>query len=262
MTTAMIGGVNLSYWMDGRPDQPVLVLAHSLGSDHAMWDSQMAAWLADFRVLRYDMRGHGASEITPPTDAPFGIDRLGQDVVGLLNHLKIPRAHFCGLSLGGLVGMWLGVNAPGHLERIVLADTAAKIGNPDLWNARVDLVRAGGMAAVLQALLQRSFTPAFLAQASPALDAARRTLLATPPRGYIDACIAIRDADLRSDITRISAPTLMLTGAHDIATPPADGRFIAAAIPGAQYRELDAAHIANIEAPQAFADVVREFLLR
>jgi 3-oxoadipate enol-lactonase len=241
----------------GPPGAPVLVFSNSLGTNFSMWDPQIPALAARFRILRYDTRGHGQSAGTP---GPYSLTQLGRDVVGLLDALEIERAHFCGLSMGGVIGMWLGIFAADRVDRLALCNTGAKIGTNDGWNTRIEMVRKGGMAAVIDAVVQRWFSPAFIASAPDEIERTRQMILATPPEGYIANCAAIRDMDQRETISRITAPTLVIAGAKDSATPPADGRFISERIAGARYAELDAAHLSNIEAAGRFTEVLLQFL--
>jgi 3-oxoadipate enol-lactonase len=222
-----------------------------------MREPQIAALARTFRVLRYDTRGHGTSTDTP---GPYSIESLGRDVVGLLDGLGIERAHFCGLSMGGMIGMWLGVHAPGRLRQLVLANTAARIGPPDNWNARIEKVRAGGMAAISQAVMERWFTPGYIAKHPGQIVAMRQMMERTPAQGYVACCAAVRDMDQRDAVAAIGAPTLVIAGTHDIATPVADGRFLADRIKGAAYAEIDAAHLSNIEAAPAFTAALLAFL--
>src|SRR5487761_2404498 len=207
MPLANAGGVRLHYRIDGDAAAPPLVLANSLGAALVRWEPQMALLAARFRVIRYDTRGHGESEVTP---GPCTIAILGADVAALLDALAIPRAHFCGLSMGGMTGMWLGVNAPERIDRLVLANTAAKIGTADLWNARIDAIRKGGMAAVASAVLARWFTPALLEQPTPMVTRLRASFARTSADGYVACCAAVRDMDQRSALPRIQVPTLVI----------------------------------------------------
>lgn len=252
-----IGDAQLNYRFDGAEGAPVLVLSNSLGTTLDMWTPQMAAFSQHFRVLRYASRGHGESAATP---GPYSIERLGRDVVALLDGLSIERAHFCGLSKGGMVGMWLGVHAGPRLDRLVLCNTAAKIGTAELWNTRIDSVRQGGMAAVADAVVERWFTEGFRSREPAAVARVRQMLLDTPPQGYMACCAAVRDMDQRRDIARISCPTLVVAGTHDGATPPADTRRVAESVPGARYVELDASHLSNIEEAGRFTQEVLGFL--
>lgn len=257
MPVADVNGARIHYRLDGSEQAPVLMLCNSLGTDLGMWEPQTPAFAAQHRVLRYDRRGHGGSSVTP---GPYTMELLGRDALGLLDALGIERARFCGLSLGGMVGMWLGIHAGARIEKLVLCNTAAQIGAPDPWNARIDAVRKGGMAAIEAGVLARWFTPAFLEQPTPMLGRMRKTLLGLAPEGYAACCAAVRDMDQREAIVRIAAPTLVVAGTHDAATPPAAGQLIAGRIPGARYVELPAAHISNVEDADRFNAAVLDFL--
>jgi 3-oxoadipate enol-lactonase len=252
-----VGGVRIHHVLEGRADGPLLVLSHSLGTDHRLWDPQLPALAERFRLLRYDLRGHGASSLSP---APFDVAALGRDVLALLDRLGASELSFCGLSLGGMIGMWLGVNAPGRVRRLVLANTSARLAPPGGWDARIAAVEKGGVAAVAEGVLDRWFTPAFRAGHAAEVERIRAMLLATPAAGYAAACAAIRDMDQRSSVAGIRAPVLVVAGSADPATPPADGRFLAEAIPGARYVELAAAHLSNVEAAEPFTRAVTRFL--
>jgi 3-oxoadipate enol-lactonase len=252
-----VHGARIHYQFDGPSTAPVLVFSNSLGTNFSMWDAQIPALASCFRILRYDTRGHGQSSVTP---GPYSITQLGRDVVGLLDALEIERAHFCGLSMGGAIGMWLGIFAADRVNRLALCNTAAKIGTAEIWNARIEAIRAKGMAPIADSVIQRWFSPAFIASAPDKIERTRQMILATPPEGYIANCAAIRDMDQRETISRIIAPTLVIAGAKDPATPPADGRFIAERIAGARYAELDAAHLSNIEAAGPFTEALLQFL--
>jgi 3-oxoadipate enol-lactonase len=222
-----------------------------------MWDRQMPALLGHFRVLRYDTRGHGGSSVTP---GPYTNAQLADDILRLLDALGVERAHFGGLSMGGMAGMRLGVAAPERIDKLVLCSTGAKIGSAESWKARIDTVQEEGMAAVADTILGRWFTPAFAAQSPAALEPIRRMLLECSPEGYVACSEAIRDADERDAITQIRARTLVISGRHDPATPPADGHFLADRIPGARYVELPGSHLSNIECAHEFNRAVISFL--
>ncbi|MGA8220925.1 MAG: 3-oxoadipate enol-lactonase [Candidatus Acidiferrales bacterium] len=241
----------------GPTRAPILVFSNSLGTNFSMWDPQIPALSAHFRILRYDTRGHGQTSVTP---GPYTITQLGRDVVALLDAFNIGRAHFCGLSMGGGIGMWLGIFAADRIKRLVLCDTAAKIGTTDVWNTRIEIVRKGGTAAVVDGLTQRWFSPAFISSAPDQVERTRQMILSTSPEGYMANCAAIRDMDQRETISRIPVPTLVIAGTKDPVTTPADARFIVERIPGARYAELDAAHLSNIEAPGPFTETLLQFL--
>lgn len=250
-------GARLYYEIEGREDAPVLVLSNSLGTTLDMWAPQMPVLLQHFRVLRYDTRGHGRSDVTP---GPYSVAQLGDDVLALMDHLGIARAHFCGLSMGGMIGMWLGIHHAGRLNRLALCNTAARIGTPDTWNPRIAKVEAEGMAAIVDTVLERWFTAGFRQRAPEQVAIVRDMLLGTAPAGYSANCAAVRDMDQRADIGSIGVPTLVIAGTHDGSTPAADGRAVADAIPGARFVELDAAHLSNWEQSEQFNQALLAFL--
>lgn len=255
MPFVQAGDLRMRYELAGPAGAPVLVLSHSLGSDLSMWDPQFPVLEGSFRVLRYDGRGHGQTTVTPE---PCTIAELGGDVLRLLDALVLERVHFCGLSIGGLIGMWLGVHAPDRIAKLVLSNTAARIGTAETWNARIEAVRKDGMAAVAPTVVGRWFTPAFRERSPKVVDSALHTLAGTPAEGYIAGCVAIRDADASGELGAISTPTLVVAGSSDPATTPADGRRLAERIKGAEYVELPASHLSNLEAPERFnAELVR-----
>jgi len=251
------GDAELEYQVEGSADAPLLVLSNSLGTTMRMWEPQMPALLASFRVLRYDARGHGRSSVP---DGPYTIAQMGEDVLALVRAVGARRVRFCGLSMGGMVGMWLGVHAPALVERLVLCNTAARIGPPEAWNLRIARVRESGMGAIVEAVLARWFTPEFVDSGAPAVELARRMLLESSAEGYAAACAAVRDMDQRDDVGRIGAPTLVVAGTRDLVTTPADHRDLADRIDGARYVELDAPHISNLERPAEFTRALVDFL--
>jgi 3-oxoadipate enol-lactonase len=222
-----------------------------------MWTPQAEALGQRYRILRYDTRGHGQSAVTP---GPYKISRLAEDVIGLLDRLELDKISFCGLSMGGMIGMRLALRVPDRIGKVVLCCTAPKLGSVESWNGRITAVQKGGMAAVTDAVLERWYTPAFRAASPEQIQRTKQMLLTTPPEGYVANCEAIRDADLREEIARIRIPTLILMGKHDPVVPLADGRFMAERIRGAKYVELPAAHLANIETSDAFTSELATFL--
>jgi 3-oxoadipate enol-lactonase len=252
-----VDGCRIAWRWDGEPGRPVVILSHSLGVSMAMWDDQVKALGGEYRILRYDTRGHGGS------DAPSGdysLDRLGRDVLAVMDHLGIASAHFCGLSLGGMTGQWLAVHAAERIERLVIANSSAHMGPAEGWQQRIATVRAEGMAAITGAVLERWFTPAFLGGGAPGVERTRRMLLATSPDGYAGCCAAIRDMDLRPIIRLIASPTLVIAGSLDPATPAEHSELIRARIAGASLATLPAAHLSNIEQPDGFNAALRAFL--
>jgi 3-oxoadipate enol-lactonase len=257
MPFAQIDDVHLHYRTAGDPAHPCVVFSNSLGTDLRMWDAQAAALADSFYVVRYDTRGHGQSA---RGSAPVTIARLGQDVVGLLNILDIRRAHFCGISMGGLTGQWLGAHAPARIARLVLANTAARIGTAEGWSARAALVRGVGMGAVADGAAARWFTPAFIERERHTVSLMIGALREQDAEGYAACCEALAEADLRGALGSIAPPTLSIAGEFDPVTTVADGEALAAAIPGAQLALVPASHISNIEAEQPFTSVLLRFL--
>ena len=251
------GEALIHYALEGQGGAPVLVFSNSLGANYSMWDPQAGAFQKEFRILRYDTRGHGQSNSTP---GPYSIEQLAKDVIALLDSLELNRVHFCGLSMGGMIGMWLGVNAPERVERLVLCNTGAKIGTTEIWKARIEAVQKNGMASLAPAIIERWFTPAFRQKAPETMARIRNMIEEANVDGYIACCAAVRDFDCREQLGNIRTPTLVIAGAHDTATPPADGRFIGQKIPGARYAEMEAAHLSNIEAQNQFNKELTAFL--
>lgn len=253
-----IDNTRLHYRFDGPADAPVLVFSNSLGTTLDMWQPQVDAFAQHFRVLRYDSRGHGGSDVGT---APYTLERLGRDVVALLDGLGIERAHFCGISMGGLTGQWLGVYAPERLGKLVVCNTAARIGTTEGWQARAALVREQGMADVAAGAAGRWFTPDFIAAQPTVVDALIAQLRDSPPQGYAGCCDALADADLREVIATIPVPTLSVGGRFDPVTTPLDADFIASRVAGAARVDLDASHLSNVEAAADFNRAVLDFLL-
>lgn len=251
-------GCAIAYRFDGPQDAPVLILSNSLGTAMGMWDLQIPAFARHFRVLRYDSRGHGASGV--PAGA-YSMDRLGRDVIELMDGLGIETAHVCGVSKGGMVGQWLGVRAPERIGKLALCNTAAYMGPPAGWDQRIAAVKAGGMTPMTEPVLERWFTPEFRAGSPDAVAPVRAMLLATDPAGYAGCCAAIRDMDLRPTDPLIRRPVLVIAGSRDPSTPPDVTGAIAAMVPGARLEILEAAHLSNIEQPEDFTRTVLDFLV-
>jgi 3-oxoadipate enol-lactonase/4-carboxymuconolactone decarboxylase len=247
------------YRLTGRDDRPVLVLSHSLGQDHGMWDPQVADFSTHFRVLQYDTRGHGASSVTP---GDYSVDQLAKDVLALADSLGIDRFAFCGLSLGGMIAQWLAVHAPDRVTAVVLANTSAKP-DPERMEARRRKVLDSGMASVVDEVMGRFFSPRLLATNDPVVASSRRTLLSTDPVGYAGCCAAVRDMDQRAALGSIRCPTLIVDGDLDASLPwKGHGNILARDIPGAAVVHLPAAHLSNLECPRAFTAAVLRFLLQ
>jgi len=253
-----VGELRTHYALTGDKE-PVLVFSNSLGTDFSMWDPQVPELQSRFRILRYDTRGHGQSSVTP---VDYTIEQLGRDVLGLLDSLHLDRVHFCGLSMGGMIGMWLGIHEPERLHRLVLSNTAARIGTKEMWNARIATVRKDGMKTVAAAVIERWFTPGFRASFAETVARAQRMIENSPPEGYAACCAAIRDMDQREAVAQIKAPTLVIYGGSDPVTPGSDAQFLTDRIRGAVKVELAAAHLSNVEQADAFTEAVSNFLAR
>jgi 3-oxoadipate enol-lactonase len=246
--------VELNHVLEGPEDAPVLVLSNSLGSTLGMWDDQAPVLRERFRLLRYDQRGHGDS---PVPSGPYKIEDLGRDALALLDRLDIERASFCGLSIGGLVGMWLAGEAPERVERLVLCCTAARF-DSDFYDARAHKVRSEGVGSIADVVLERWFTPEFRAARPETVEWAGDMLRGTPTEGYAGCCEVLRDADMRSRLGEIRAPTLVVAGAEDPAATVDQAEEIRDSIPGARLVVIEgAAHLANVEQPEG---VTREIL--
>jgi len=258
MIRGAVGDTGIAYRVDGTHDGPALVLSNSLGTDHRLWDRQVPAVEGRFRVVRYEACGHGVS------DLPRGlvtIERLGQDLVALLDHLDIERAVVCGCSLGGVIALWLAANRPERLTGAVLANTGAKIGTNESWDARIAAVRAGGTVAVRDQVVGRFLTPEFRARDPETTALIAGMIEATNPEGYIAACEALRATDLRADASRVRVPVLIVGSERDQSTPPELSRELHASIDGSELVMIaDAAHLSNVEQPDQFNRVLRRFV--
>jgi 3-oxoadipate enol-lactonase len=242
----------------GQDKNPAIVFSHALGGDLSMWDRQVAHFAGEHRVLRYDLRGHGRS---PESASSFTVEDLGTDVLRLLDQHGIERAHFCGLSLGGLVGQWLGLHAAERLLSLTLVDTTHRMGAPDVWNQRFAQIEAGGMGAISQATMERWFTETFRKQEHETVARVRKVLEGTSITGYIACAKVVRDSAIEfDDLERINVPALVMTGTFDSAANPEDARRVSSHIPGSRYVELPAAHISPLEASGAFNGALGMFL--
>ena len=243
--------MRLRHRIDGPDDAPVLVLANSLGATLELWDRNIDAWSPSLRVLRYDARGHGGSDVPP---GPYTVEELGRDVLGLLDGLGIERASFCGTSLGGATGLWLAANAPERIECLVVACSSARFGEPDGWRERAELVRAGGMEAIADVVVSRWFTHKAPREL---VDAHRAMLVSTPPDGYAATCEAVGAWDFRDRLAEVRADTLVIAAAEDRAAPLEYSELIADRVPSSRLVVLErAAHLANVERADAFSELV------
>lgn len=243
--------------VDGPSDAPALLLSNPLSFNLSMWDPQVPALAQKFRVVRYDSRGHGKS---PAPARPYSMAELARDALNLLDALGIEKAHFCGLSLGGMVGQWLLSHAPHRLGKAILANTAAHMPPPELWNGRIRFANQNGLQAILDPTIQRWFTKDFIERAPETIAEVRAMIVGTPLAGYAGCCAAVRDMDQREAIRAVVNPVLVVIGRHDPGTTPAMGELIASRIPDARTAVLEAAHISNIEAPEDFTRTVLGFL--
>jgi 3-oxoadipate enol-lactonase len=244
--------------VEGPEGAPLLMLSNSLGTDLHMWDDQVAPFTRHFRLVRYDRRGHGRSDVPK---GPYSMERLGRDVLAVLDALGIERINWCGLSMGGMVGQWLGAHAPKRIDKLILSNTACYYPDKTFWAGRIKTVRENGLAGIVEANMERWFTKAFRESSPQAIARISEMFLATKADGYIACIEAIRDMDHRSLLPQIKAPTLVIAGKHDPATPLEGNEFICQQIPGATIAVLEAAHIANMELPRLYADTVLKFLL-
>jgi 3-oxoadipate enol-lactonase len=241
----------------GPEGAPVLMLSNSLATDLTMWDDQVAPFTRHFRLVRYDRRGHGKSSVPP---GPYSMERFGRDVLAVIDALQIPKINWCGLSMGGMVGQWLGANAPQRIEKLILSNTACYYPDKSVWDGRIKLVREKGLAGIVDTNMERWFTKDFRDHAKAPMQKMREMFLATKLEGFIGCGYAIRDMDHRPLLAKITAPTLVIAGRFDPATPLEGNEFIRDHIPGAKLAVLEAAHIANVEQPKIYADTVLDFL--
>jgi 3-oxoadipate enol-lactonase/4-carboxymuconolactone decarboxylase len=246
------------YRLEGKDGLPVIVLSHSIGTDHEMWAPQVPDVTEYFQVLRYDTRGHGASD---SPSGEYSIEQLGRDALALVDALKIPKFAFCGLSMGGAIGQWLVLHAPERVTQLILANTSPRFGTPDHWNSRIQAVRQGGMAAISEMALGRFFSPEFLARSKPEVSSIRSVLLGTTSEGYTGCCAALRDFDSTAELWKIKIPTLVITGENDVSTPlTGNADALLRNIAGARLVRLPAAHLSNLEAQNSFTAELLGFL--
>lgn len=250
-------GCRIYYRVDGDPSAPALLFSNSLGTTHELWDPQMDTFSRSFRVIRYDTRGHGRSS------APAGeytVGQLGGDAIAVLDAAGASRAHVCGLSLGGLTAMWLGIHVPERIESLTLASTGARIGSAAIWEERIGNVRRSGLESIVEGGKGRWFTSAFRAAHPDVVDRHVRMLVSGSAAGYIGCCAVLRDTDLRDEIAAIVSPTLAIAASEDSVTPPANAELMKARIPNTRLALLDVSHIVNVEAADAFNDLLLRFL--
>jgi 3-oxoadipate enol-lactonase len=250
-------GCPLNVEVEGNSGAPVLMLSNSLGTNLHMWDDQAAEWAKHFRLVRYDRRGHGKSGVTP---GPYSMERLGEDVLTMLDALKIEKANWCGLSMGGMIGQWLGANAPGRVEKLILSNCTDYYPDKGPWNDRIKLVREKGLAQIVSGNMERWFTKGFRDTHPEVIARFTKMFLATNLDGYIACGQAVRDMDHRALLPKIKAPTLIIAGRQDAATTLVMGESMRDRIPGAKLAVIEAAHISNAEQPRAYTKTVLNFL--
>jgi 3-oxoadipate enol-lactonase len=240
--------------VEGEADAPPLVLIHSAGAEHRMWERNLPAVRDRFRLIRYDARGHGRSDVP---SAPYTLDDLGTDLVAVLDALGVASAHVVGASLGGLVALWLAVRHPDRVRGAVFAGAAARFGTAASWEERADIVRRDGTEAVVDLVMRRFFSERFRREEADVVTGFADVLRRQSPEGYIGTCLALRDADLRDEVSAIRAPSLVVVGDEDVSVPPPDAEALSAAIPGARLLVLEGAgHLCTVERPDVFEDIV------
>ena len=259
MPTANVNDTTLHYRFDGPEDAPVILISNSLASNLTMWDHQIDTLLGlGFRVLRYDSRGHGQSGVTP---GPYSIEMLTADAIGLLDAFGIERASLMGCSKGGMVGQMAGTKHGDRIDKLVLCSTSAYMGGGDVWAARIEAVTNGGMAAVVDATIDRWFTRPGQERLPGDVARVREMILATPPEGFVACAQAIAAMDQRESIRAIDRPTLVVVGENDPGTPPSAAKLIHERIAGSKLVVLaDSAHFCNVEQAGAFNAALEEFL--
>lgn len=238
----------------GQPE--TIVFSNSLGTDLSMWDAVVEIVKPKFNVLRYDTRGHGQSTINSDS---VSVKELGEDVLELLDQLKLDKVTFCGLSMGGLIGQWLGIYYPERFQKIILANTAAKIGTAETWNTRIDLVKTNGLSVLLKGTAERWFTPAFRGENPEVVSAILEKFKQNSVQGYLANCAAVRDADFRNELQNLKVPTLIISGLQDEVTTVADGNFMKENIPDSRHVQLNANHLSAVELPEEFAKAIMDF---
>ena len=250
-------GCKINVEVEGPEAAPALMLSNSLGTNLHMWDQQAPEFAKHYRVIRYDRRGHGQSDVP---EGPYSMERFGRDAIAVLDALGVEKTNWCGLSMGGMVGQWLGANAPERVEKLVLSNTNFHYADMAPWHERIKLVDTKGLGQIVDANMQRWFTEGFRNRAPETIGRMKEMFVATDPKGYIGCCQAIMAMDFRDSNPGIGVPTMVIVGAQDVATPPAAGEAIQKQIKDAKLVSVDAAHISNMEQPEAYTRAVLDFL--
>ena len=259
MPTITSKGCPIHVVIEGPENAPVLMLSNSLGTTHAMWQPQVEAFTQHFRLLRFDRRGHGGSGVAK---GPYTMEGLARDALAVIDGLGLKKVNWCGLSMGGMEGMWLGANAPERFERIVLSNTSSHFPDRKMWDDRLRFAREKGLATMVGANMERWFTTGFREREPKTIAWMSEMFVATPLEGYIACGEAVRDMDHRALLPSIKVPTLVIAGRHDPATTLQAGEYLRDHIPGVAFTVIEAAHISNVEQPAAFSNAVLEFLLQ
>ena len=249
-------GKNLAVYSEGLDDAPVIIFSNSLGTDQGMWDAQVYGLKNNYKVIRYDTRGHGRSDVIPHST----LANLGEDVIDILDALEIKQAHFCGISMGGITGLWLAKNAPDRFFTITVANSAAKIGQTEAWLERADQVEKQGLANLVTTTHSRWFSASFDYQHDALAQRTIESLANTPALGYAEACRALAYADLRTDLKQITTPILVICGEKDPITTVQDGELIDSQIQNGVLTKIDASHLSNIECPEEFSQILAKFI--
>lgn len=259
MPEVNINNVDCHYNFQDFGHDETLVFSNSLGTDHTMWDKQIDHLSGQYNILRYDTRGHGKSGVGEATE--YTIDQLGNDALGLLDHLKLEKVHFCGLSMGGQIGQWLGINAPERFHKIVICNTAAKIGTEEGWNNRIKHVALNGLESITDGTQERWFTPEFRAEHPDEVQKILDVFVKNPVQGYAACCAVVRDVDFRQSLHQLEVPTLVISGIKDDVTTVDDGNYFMKHIPVCSHIKLYAAHLSNVECDVEFSKHLLYFLM-
>lgn len=257
MPTFQKQDVSLNYQTFGEKNKPALIFSNSLGTNYSMWQPQIDALKDDFYIVCYDTRGHGQS--SAPNHA-YTIEELGQDVVDLLDYLNIKQTNFCGISMGGLTGQWLAVYKPEYFNKIIVSNTAAKIGNKDAWLERADKVRQEGLQPISDTAASRWFTDRFIQAKPDVVKTMSENLSKGSPQGYANCCEALAMADLRENLKNAKVPMLVIGGEQDPVTTVADAKAMVDTAQNATLATINASHIANVEKAEDFTQLIKEFL--
>lgn len=256
MKKIQLKGYECNYLYEHFGNEETIVFSNSLGADLTMWEEQVDILSHHYNVLRYDTVGHGNSS---PSPEPFTLEDLGGHVIALLDHLKLNKVIFCGLSMGGLIGQWLGIHHTRRFSQIILANTSAKIGTANGWNQRIEHVSTYGLTDILEATAERWFTEGFREERKKDVDRVLQVFEKTDLQSYINCCEVVRDADFREELVKLEVPVLIISGLKDMVTTPEDGRFLQKKIPLASHLITYAAHLSSVEQGVEFSKFILFF---